>query len=90
MLRFACCALPCAFLLSAVPAPARRYLSAQHDATTIGVMLGLTASRLGSSDALTSRMLFLHLPATHPASFPELEVTPIVQVNGMHGLHAPS
>ena len=57
-----------------------RYLSEQHDATTIGVMLGVAASRRGSMDALVSKMLFLHLPATHPTSFPEIELSPLVQV----------
>jgi hypothetical protein len=31
-------------------------------------------------EGLVSKMLFLHLPATHPASFPEIELSPLVQV----------
>ena len=60
--------------------PFLRYLSEQHDATTIGVLLGMAASQRGSMEGLVSKMLFLHLPATHPASFPEIELSPLVQV----------
>ncbi|KAL6755304.1 hypothetical protein V8C86DRAFT_3027443 [Haematococcus lacustris] len=48
-----------------------RYLSDQHDATTLGVLLGMAASKRGSQDALVSKMLLLHLPSTHPDTFPE-------------------
>ena len=62
------------------PGCACRHLSEQHTATTIGVLLGVAADRRGSQDATASRMLFLHLPARHPTSFPEIELSPLVQV----------
>ncbi len=37
-------------------------------------------------DATVSRMLFLHLPARHPTSFPEIELSSMVQVRVAHGL----
>lgn len=40
------------------------------------------ASKRGTMEALVSKMLFLHLPATHPANFPEIELSPLVQVRG--------
>ena len=64
------------------PPPPCRYLSEQHDATTIGVLLGAAATHRGSGDPRVSKMLLLHVPATHPDSFPELELSPLVQVGG--------
>lgn len=58
----------------------RRYLSDQHDATTIGVLLGMSAACRGTADSTVARMLFLHLPARHPNTFPEIELSPHVQV----------
>jgi hypothetical protein len=58
----------------------RRYLSDQHDATTIGVLLGMSACCRASADTTVARMLFLHLPARHPNNFPEIELSPHVQV----------
>jgi hypothetical protein len=63
------------------PTPSPRYLSDQHDATTVGVLLGLAASHKGSGDPLVAKMLLLHLPTTHPSSFPEVELSPLVQVH---------
>jgi hypothetical protein len=58
----------------------RRYLSDQHDATTIAVLLGMSAACRGTADSTVARMLFLHLPARHPNTFPEIELSPHVQV----------
>ncbi|GAX79204.1 hypothetical protein CEUSTIGMA_g6644.t1 [Chlamydomonas eustigma] len=63
-----------------------RYLSEQHDATTIGVLLGAAACHCGTSDARVSKMLLLHVPASHPESFPELELTTLVQASALIGL----
>lgn len=59
-----------------------RHLSDQHDATTIGVILGMSAAKRGSMDTTVGRMLFLHLPARHPTCFPEIELSSVVQVRG--------
>jgi len=56
-----------------------RYLSQEHEATTVGTLLGVAASKLGTADPATSRMCFLHLPTRHPLSFPEIELPPLVQ-----------
>lgn len=64
-----------------------RYLTEQHNATMIGVLLGMAASQRASMDARVSKMLFLHLPATHPASFPEIELSPLVQVRAAPTQH---
>jgi hypothetical protein len=63
-----------------------RYLSDQHDATTIAVLLGMSACCRGAADSTVARMLFLHLPARHPNTFPEIEMSPHVQVCGVCGV----
>eukprot|EP00198_Chlamydomonas_reinhardtii_P004462 XP_001693798.1 anaphase promoting complex subunit 1 [Chlamydomonas reinhardtii] len=63
-----------------------RYLSDEHDPTTIAVLVGMAAQRRGSMDAVVTRMLFLHLPARHPTSFPELELSPLVQAAALMGV----
>lgn len=55
------------------------YLTLHHEPTTIAMLLGCAASRAGSGDALTSRMLFLHLPSRHPSSYPEVALSAAVQ-----------
>ena len=89
-----------------------RYLSQEHDATIIGVLLGMAAAKRCAShgavsclsvaacpcvvecacrrsqDAGTSKMLFLHLPTRHPAGYPELEISSLVQVWALWALVA--
>jgi anaphase-promoting complex subunit 1 len=55
------------------------YLAQEHEPTTVALLLGCAASRAGTGDTATSRMLFLHLPARHPASYPELALPSLVQ-----------
>ncbi len=63
-----------------------RYLSQEHDATTVGVLLGMAASKRGTLDPVISKMLFLHVPARHPATYPELELSPLVQASALLGV----
>ncbi|KAL0039031.1 hypothetical protein WJX77_005730 [Trebouxia sp. C0004] len=63
-----------------------RYLSQEHDATTVGVLLGMAASKRGTLDPVISKMLFLHIPARHPATYPELELSPLVQASALLGV----
>lgn len=49
-----------------------RYLSHEHDATLVGVLLGMSASKKASMDATLTKMLFLHLPSQHPMGYPDL------------------
>lgn len=55
------------------------YLRQEHAATTIAVLLGMAASRRGSMDPAVYKMLFLHVPNRHPSSFPDIEISPLVQ-----------
>ncbi|XP_078435286.1 E3 ubiquitin ligase [Wolffia australiana] len=56
-----------------------RYLSLEHDHTTVGILLGMAASHRGSMHPGISKMLYLHIPSRHPSSFPELELPTILQ-----------
>ncbi|GAB4821235.1 hypothetical protein N2152v2_008281 [Parachlorella kessleri] len=63
-----------------------RYLSQEHDATIIGVLLGMAAAKRGTHDTSISRMLFLHLPTRHPSTYPELEMSALVQAAALLGV----
>ena len=43
-------------------------LSQEHEATMVGILLGLAVAKRGSMDGPTSKMLFLHVPARCAAS----------------------
>lgn len=62
-----------------------RYLAQEHDATTVGVLLGMAAAKRGTLDSTVSRMLLLHVPSRLPASCPELELSPTVQSAALLG-----
>ena len=63
-----------------------RYLSQEDDMTTIGVLLGVSAASTGSMDTTISKMLFLHIPARHPAHYPELELSSLIQAAALVGV----
>ncbi len=46
----------------------------------------MAAAKRGTLDATTSKMLFLHVPARHPATYPELELSPLVQAAALLGV----
>ena len=56
-----------------------RYLVQEHDATRVGVLIGMTAARRGTMHPKTSKMCFMNLPTRHPAAFPEVDVSSPVQ-----------
>ena len=56
-----------------------RYLAQEHEATTVAALIGVAAANRGTADPATARLCFLHLPARHPLSFPELELPALVQ-----------
>eukprot|EP00899_Mesostigma_viride_P028297 jgi/Mesvir1/8652/Mv02596-RA.1 len=66
--------------LSALSAPDMYpYLSQEHVPTTVGLLLGAAAACRGSMHSSISKILFLHIPGRHPSSYPELELSPLVQ-----------
>ena len=63
-----------------------RYLTQEHHATNVGVLLGMAGAYRGTSHPLVSKMMCLHIPAIHPISFPDLEVPSIVQTAALIGI----
>ncbi|XP_057499066.1 anaphase-promoting complex subunit 1-like isoform X2 [Actinidia eriantha] len=59
-----------------------QYYSQEHERTTIGLMLGLAASYRGTMQPTILKSLYVHIPAHHPSSFPELELPTLLQENG--------
>ena len=47
---------------------------------------GVSASKLGTADPLTSKTLCLHLPALLPVAHWDLDISPLVQAAALAGL----
>ena len=62
------------------------YLTLGHDPTTVGLLLGMAAAKLGTADATVSKMLCLHIPALLPQPFAEMEVSAAAQTAAMAGI----
>mmetsp|Transcript_6433 Transcript_6433/g.19518 ORF Transcript_6433/g.19518 Transcript_6433/m.19518 type:complete len:1862 (-) Transcript_6433:388-5973(-) len=62
------------------------YLTLSHDPTTVGILLGMAASRVGSADAVVSKMLCLHIPALLPQPFAEMDVSSAAQAAALAGI----
>src|SRR5205823_6394591 len=65
---------------------AYKYLTSKHTMTSIGMLLGLAASHLGTMDALVNRMLCVHVVRMLPAGSAELNLPPLTQTAGLLGL----
>ena len=63
-----------------------RYMSQEHDATTMGLLLGMAAAKAGTMDPVVSKMLFMHAPRLSTETFLELELSPMVQSAALLGL----
>jgi anaphase-promoting complex subunit 1 len=66
-------------LAALAPPDVYGYLKQEHDATTAALLVGLCATKRATQDQSVSKVCFLHLPAKHPPSYPDLEVPSIVQ-----------
>jgi hypothetical protein len=62
------------------------YLTQGHEPTTVAVLIGTAASRIGSADPLISKTLCLHLPSLLPPIHTELEISSVVQASAITGL----
>lgn len=62
-----------------------RALAPEHGPTSVGALLGVAASRVGTCHAATARALFLHVPTRHPAGYPDLELGAAVQAAALAG-----
>lgn len=63
-----------------------KYLTPKHTMTSVGLLLGLSASYIGTMDGLITRMLSVHITRMLPAGAAELNVSPATQTAGLVGI----
>ena len=73
------------FLDSFMPTDVYQYLKPAHDATSVGILLGLAASRIGKMDENTSKTLCLHIPHLIPPNY-DIEISINVQTAAIVGI----
>lgn len=62
------------------------YLTKGHEMTSIGLLLGVSAAKLGTMDMSVTRLLSIHIPALLPPTSTELDVPHNVQVAAVIGI----
>ncbi|KAJ8063692.1 hypothetical protein OCU04_007557 [Sclerotinia nivalis] len=63
-----------------------RYLTPKHTMTSIGLLLGLAASYIGTMDSLITRLLSVHVTRMLPPGAAELNLSPLTQTTGIMGI----
>lgn len=63
-----------------------KYLTPKHAMTSLGLLLGLAASNIGTMDSLITRMLSVHITCMLPMGAVELNVSPLTQTAGLIGI----
>jgi anaphase-promoting complex subunit 1 len=63
-----------------------QYLTPKHTMTSIGLLLGLSASQLGTMDTLVTRLLSVHVIRMLPPGAAELNLSPLTQTAGLMGI----
>ena len=63
-----------------------KYLTPKHTMTSIGLLLGLSASYLGTQDQLITRLLSVHVTRLLPLGAAELNLSPLTQTTGIIGI----
>ncbi|KAI9851967.1 MAG: Anaphase-promoting complex subunit 1 [Thelocarpon superellum] len=63
-----------------------KYLTPKHTMTSIGLLLGLSASYLGTMDTLVTKLLSVHVSRMLPPGAAELNLSPLTQTTGIMGL----
>ncbi|KAJ5046374.1 uncharacterized protein L3040_003618 [Drepanopeziza brunnea f. sp. 'multigermtubi'] len=63
-----------------------KYLTPKHTMTSIGLLLGLAASYLGTMDSLVTRLLSVHVTRMLPPGAAELNISPLTQTTGIMGI----
>jgi anaphase-promoting complex subunit 1 len=63
-----------------------KYLTPKHTMTSIGLLLGLAASYLGTMDSLITRLMSVHATRMLPRGAAELNLSPLTQTSGIMGI----
>ncbi|KIW89194.1 uncharacterized protein Z519_10046 [Cladophialophora bantiana CBS 173.52] len=63
-----------------------KYLTPKHTMTSVGLLLGLSASFLGTMDTLITRLLSVHVTRLLPSGAAELNLSSLTQTTGIMGI----
>ncbi|KAL6893227.1 hypothetical protein HDV57DRAFT_226925 [Trichoderma longibrachiatum] len=63
-----------------------KYLTPKHTMTSVGLLLGLAASYMGTMDSLITRLLSVHVTRMLPRGAAELNLSPLTQTSGIMGI----
>jgi anaphase-promoting complex subunit 1 len=63
-----------------------KYLTPKHTMTSIGLLLGLAASYMGTMDSLITRLLSVHATRMLPRGAAELNLSPLTQTSAIMGI----
>ena len=63
-----------------------KYLTPKHTMTSIGLLLGLSTSYIGTMDTLITRLLSVHVTRMLPPGAAELNLSPLTQTTGLMGI----
>ncbi|KAF2259994.1 hypothetical protein CC78DRAFT_524041 [Lojkania enalia] len=63
-----------------------KYLTPKHTMTSVGLLLGLSASYMGTMDTLVTRLLSVHVTRMLPPGAAELNISPYTQTTGLMGI----
>ncbi|KAI4608689.1 hypothetical protein J4E80_008894 [Alternaria sp. BMP 0032] len=63
-----------------------KYLTPKHTMTSVGLLLGLAASFMGTMDTLVTRLLSVHVTRMLPQGAAELNLSPYTQTTGLMGI----
>ncbi|KAI9707673.1 MAG: Anaphase-promoting complex subunit 1 [Candelina mexicana] len=63
-----------------------KYLTPKHTMTSIGLLLGLAVSYLGTMDSLITRLLSVHVTRMLPPGAAELNLSSLTQTTGIMGI----
>lgn len=63
-----------------------KYLTPKHSMTSVGLLLGLSASYIGTMDTLVTRLLSVHVTRMLPMGAAELNISPLTQTSGIMGI----
>ncbi|KAI5304878.1 Anaphase-promoting complex subunit 1 [Ascosphaera pollenicola] len=63
-----------------------KYLTPKHTMTSVGLLLGLSVSFLGTMDTFITRLLCVHVTRMLPAGSAELNLSPLTQTAGVMGI----
>ncbi|KAK0650750.1 Negative regulator of mitosis [Lasiodiplodia hormozganensis] len=63
-----------------------KYLTPKHSMTSIGLLLGLSVSYMGTMDTLVTRLLSVHVTRMLPPGAADLNLPPLAQTTGLMGI----